>query len=167
MSLLDINWPLQTRLKGGNTDYFSIGVSHHAQSISAHMGSSNLSCKLGYPAVRTGAAGCPEVRKITVQNIRAWGPLNAVMCIRIGEKVCEYALQVSMGVIGLSLHRSCDLNNWFLKHSWRNTEAKQRESLLVKINRNFGGFKQQDTQHSWGSSPECEGSAGACVWVCG
>lgn len=149
-SLLDINWPLQRRLKGRNTDYFSVGLSLHAQSISTHMGSSSFSWKLGHPAVRTEAVRCPEVQKITVQNIRAWGPLNAVMCIHIGEKVCEYTLQVSMGstwifVMGLLLHWSCDLNNWFLKHSWRNIEAKQRESLLVKINRNFFVFKQHET----------------------
>lgn len=147
MSLLAINWLLQTRLKGGNTDYFSVGLCHHTHSISTDMGSSNLSWKLRYPVVRTGAVRLPEVQKITLQSSRAWGPLNAVMWLCIGEKCCEHTLQVSMGntwifIIGLLLHWSCDLNNWFLKHFRRNTEAKQRQSLLIRININFLVFKQ-------------------------
>lgn len=147
MSLLDINWPLQTRLKGRNTDYFSVGLCHHTHSISADTGSTNLSWKLRYPAVRTGLLDSQRSRRLLSKVARAWGLLNAVMWICIGEKCCEYTSQVSLGntwifIIGLLLHWSCDLNNWFLKHFRRNTDAKQRQSLLIRINKNFLIFKQ-------------------------
>lgn len=84
-SSLDPIWPLQTRLKWGN-GLHQCSLSDCAQSISTHKGSSNLSWKLRYAAVTTGAVRCPEIQ-ITVQNKGVWGPLNAVMCIYIRKSV--------------------------------------------------------------------------------
>lgn len=68
---LDLNQPLQTRLRGGNTDYFSAGLPHQAQGISMHTISCSLPWKLGCPAVRIVSVRCPEVQKMTVWDSRA------------------------------------------------------------------------------------------------